>query len=267
MQLVTFTRSDNRSPQPHPLGETIRAVVLDADRTAPRSLQTAMGPSEVGEPCARRLAYRIMNEPATNTDSDPWAAIVGTAVHAWLADAFTAANTRLNRIRYLVEQRLQIVPGLIGSCDLYDADHAAVIDHKVVGTTAMTEYKRNGPLDTYRAQVHLYGKGYRRLGLPVHQVALAFFPRGGMLAGLHVWSEPFDETVADAALARVWQITEAIVALNVEHYPERYQHIPRVTGHRCTWCPWLRPGPDKGDACPGYLDKPAAALPVLASRK
>jgi hypothetical protein len=264
MQLATFARSDKRSPQAHPIGEAIRAVVLDADRTAPRSLQTALGPSEVGEPCARRLAYRIMNEPSVNTDSDPWAAIVGTAVHAWLANAFTMANTRLGRIRYLVEQRLLIVSGLIGSCDLFDVDHLAVIDHKVVGATAMTEYKRNGPPDAYRAQIHLYGKGYRKLGLPVSQVALAFYPRGGMLSGLYVWSEPFNETVADAALNRLWQITEAIVALDVEHHPERYAMIPRVSGHRCTWCPWLRPGSDKGDACPGYLDKPPATLPVLA---
>jgi hypothetical protein len=264
MELATFTRSDNRSPQSHPIGDMIRGVVLDADRTAPRSLQTAIGPSEVGDPCARRLAYRIMNEPHVNTDSDPWAAIVGTAVHAWLAAAFTAANTRLGRIRWLVEQRLEIMPGLTGSCDLYLVDFATVIDHKVVGATAMTDYKRNRPPDAYRAQAHLYGKGYRRLGLPVHDVALAFFPRGGMLAGLHVWSEPFNEAIADAALNRLWQITEAVVALDVEHHPERYRHIPRVSGHHCTWCSWLRPGSDKGDACPGYLNKAPATLPVVA---
>ncbi|MGW3471126.1 hypothetical protein ACWDKQ_22315 [Saccharopolyspora sp. NPDC000995] len=30
-------------------------------------------------------------------------------------------------------------PGLTGSCDLYDADPAAVVDHKVVGPTSMKE--------------------------------------------------------------------------------------------------------------------------------
>lgn len=258
MQLATFKRSDSRSPQAHPIADTIRAAVIDADRYAPRSLQVALGPSEVGEPCARRMAYRLLDEPRVNTDSDPWAAIVGTAVHAWLADAFTAANQRLGRIRYLVEQRLEIVAGLGGSCDLYDADIATVIDHKVVGTTSMSKYKKEGPPDQYRAQAHLYGKGYANLGLPVKEVALAFYPRGGMLSGLHVWSEPFDPAIADTALQRMWTITETVAALDVEHAPERYALIPSEPGHRCTWCPWFKPGTPVGATCPGHLP-PASA--------
>jgi hypothetical protein len=52
MELATFVRSDSRSPRAHPIGDVIRGVVLDADRTAPRSLQVAIGPSEVGVPLA-----------------------------------------------------------------------------------------------------------------------------------------------------------------------------------------------------------------------
>lgn len=261
MDLATFTHT----PTEHDLAEVIRDVVRDAGRLAPRSQQRAVGPSEVGQPCARRLAYRLMNEPQVNTSSDPWAAIVGTAVHAWLADAFTAANDRLGRIRYLVEQRVEIRPGLTGSCDLYDADTATVIDHKVVGESRMSEYKRNGPPSQYRAQAHLYGYGYARLGLPVREVALAFYPRGGMLAGLYVWSEPFNPAIAEAALARHDQILEAACSLGVDEHPENYRAIPTSPSHACNWCPWFKPGADTGTTCPGHLPEktPAATTATV----
>ncbi|MCP2261059.1 hypothetical protein LX15_004779 [Streptoalloteichus tenebrarius] len=249
MKLGTFAPPD--SPVVDPLADTLRHVITTAAHTAPRSLQVALGPSEIGEPCARRLAYRLMDERRVNGGGDPWASIVGTAVHAWLAEACRAENDRLGRIRYLVEQRVEIRPGVAGSCDLYDADEATVIDHKVLGETTMRLYKRGGPPDQYRAQAHLYGLGLARLGLPVRRVALAMYPRAGLLSGLHLWSEPYDPAVADAAIARHDQILEAACALDVTDHPERYQHIPRTASRRCRYCPWYRPGADTGATCPG----------------
>lgn len=257
MQLATFTTEPTAGD--HPLAEGIRQVVIDADRYAPRSVQVALGPSEIGEPCARKLAYRLLDETRTNEDSDPWAAIVGTSVHAWLADAFEAANRRLGRIRYLVEKRVQIRTGLTGSCDLFDADTMTVIDHKVVGTTNMRKYKTAhldpSVLGAYRPQAHLYGVGYANLGLPVREVALAFYPRGGLLSGLHVWSEPFDPAIAQAALDRHDQILALADTLECDRNPANYRHVPRSPSHGCTYCPWFKPGTDTGQGCPGHLDK------------
>ncbi|GAA0638062.1 hypothetical protein GCM10010174_69880 [Kutzneria viridogrisea] len=253
MQLATFAAAPE--PGDHPLAAGLRQVVIDTDRHAPRSVQVALGPSEIGEPCARKLAYRLMDETRTNADSDPWAAIIGTAVHAWLADAFEAANTRLGRIRYLVERRVEVRPGLTGSCDLFDADTMTVIDHKVVGTTKMREYRLQGPPPHYRAQAHLYGVGYANLGLPVREVALAFYPRGGLLSGLHVWSEPFDPAIAQAALDRHDQVLALVDTLDVERNPANYRHLPATPSHGCTYCPWFKPGTDTGRGCPGHLAK------------
>lgn len=259
MQLAEFTKN---TPPDHPLAETIRDIVRDANRLAPRSQQTAVGPSEIGQPCARRLACRLMGAPQVNTTSDPWAAILGTSAHAWLAEAFTTANQRLGRTRFLVEQRVQIRQGLVGSCDLFDVDTFTVIDHKVIGETMMSEYKKNGPPAQYRAQAHLYGMGFERLGLPVREVALAFYPRAGMLAGLHVWSEPYSPAVAEAALARHDQILELACAFGVDEHPDRYQLIPRTPSHACNWCPWFQPGPDTGVTCPGHLPEKTPANPA-----
>jgi hypothetical protein len=252
MQLGTFATAPSRGE--HRLAAGLRQVVRDADKYAQRSMQRALGPSEIGEPCARKLAYRMLDEARTNEDSDPWAAIVGTAVHAWLASAFEAANARLGRIRYLVEKRVEIRPGLTGSCDLFDADEFVVIDHKVLGPTTMKAYAAGGPPPNYRAQAHLYGVGWANLGVPVREVALAMYPRSGLLSGLRVWSEPFDPAIAWAAIERHDQILALADTLGCERDASQYRHIPRAPGHACTYCAWLRPGTDTGRGCPGHLD-------------
>lgn len=251
MQLSTYASTATAANR---IGDQLRHEVRAHNEDAPRSQQRALGPSEIGEPCAAALARKQMQEPRVNSRSDPWPSIVGTATHAWLAEAFTAANERLGRIRYLVETRVTVREGLTGSADLYDADDGGtVIDHKIVGETSMRTYKREGPSAQYRSQIHLYGRGLINLGLPVSTVAIAFFPRGGMLSGLHVWSEPFDPAVAEAALARHDQILEAACALGVDEHPERYAEFPTQTGHRCTWCPFFSPGSEVGRACPGHM--------------
>lgn len=256
MQLATFQPANQRDE--HPLATEIRDIIITAEATAPRSLQIALGPSEIGEPCARRLAYRLLDEPRTNTGRDPWAAIVGTSVHAWLADAFTEANRRLGRIRYLIEQRVEVRTGLEGSCDLYDFDRATAIDHKIVGPTKLREYRINGPTEQYRVQAHAYGMAYTRLGLPVHHVALAFYPRSSDLSDLHIWSEPYNPHIITTALAKHDTLLELICALDLEHHIERYRKIPTTPGHHCNYCPWLKPGPDTGKGCPGTAPTPTA---------
>lgn len=255
MELASFTAPE---PDGHPIAAALRAAVIEQSINAPRSQQRALGPSEYGEPCARRLAYRLMHEDKTNADSDPWPSIVGTATHAWLAEALEADNERAGDLRWLVERRLEIRAGLEGSCDAYYVPRHAVVDHKVVGPAKLREYKTSGPSDQYRKQVHIYGLGYARLGLPVTEVAIAFYPRAGQLSGMHLWSEPYDEQIAHDAIARVDTVLELIVQMQVDDHPENYKAIPRSPGRNCVYCPWLRPGPDTGDACPGDTTIPAA---------
>ena len=255
MQLAAFVPP---TPNEHPIGAALRQAVVDQANLAPRSQQRALGPSEYGEPCARRLAYRLMDEPKTNTDSDPWASILGTAGHAWLADALLADNERAGELRWLVERRLEVRPGLQGSCDAYYVPRHAVVDHKIVGPSKLREYKISGPSEQYRKQVHIYGKGYQRLGLPVTEVAIAFYPRAGQLSGMHVWSEPFNEAIADEAIARVDTILELVLQLDTEHRPEHYTALPRKPSRNCLYCPWMRPGPDTGRTCPGDTQLPTA---------
>ena len=69
------------------LAEKITAVIQNRSTNAPRSKQRAIGLSEIGEACVRKISYKLLDWQKTNTNTDPWPSISGTAIHSWLADA------------------------------------------------------------------------------------------------------------------------------------------------------------------------------------
>jgi hypothetical protein len=246
--------------------DRLTRLIGDAAANAPRSLQEALGPSEAGEPCTRRLAYKMMYTPPVAAERDvPWAAIQGTAMHAWLADVFRVENTRLGRERYLTEQRvtpatdedlrtLTLPSDLSGSCDLFDRDTGTVTDWKLTSPSRLKDYIRHGPGETYRVQGHLYGRGMTNAGETVRNVSVVFLPRATSLAGLHVWSEPYDPGIAEAALRRLAAIRDTLFALDPERNPGRWALFP-ASPETCRYCPWHKAGSRYLAAgCPGHPD-------------
>jgi len=239
------------------LGETdlhtaVTSAILHATHNHPRSQQAAIGPSEVGEPCARRLAYKLLGIPRSATESDPWRATVGTAAHAWLADALTLANTELGYTRWIVEDRVTINEDLAGSCDAYDTQTGTVVDWKIVGPTSMKKYKRGDPGQQYRTQVHLYGAGHANAGRVVNHVAIVFLPAAGELTDAIIWTEPFDQGVADTALLRLNLLRAA--ATNTRDAGAFLAQLPKTPapGYGCRYCPWISHGSnDLAAGCPG----------------
>ena len=199
---------------------------------------------------------------------DPWAAVQGVAVHAWLAEVFRGENERLGRERYLVEQRVQPVtdagalglPGnLAGSCDLFDRDTGTVADWKLTSPDRLRHYAANGPGQKYRTQAHLYGRGLANAGEHVTGVSIVFLPRAASLGALHIWAEPYDQAVTEAALRRLAAIRDAIIALDLERSPGRWGFFPTAPGS-CRHCPWLKPGSRYlAMGCPGHLDDASPA--------
>lgn len=244
----------------HPVVADIKALIYHKYNNHPRTLQEELGPSEIGEPCMRRLAYNIMNEPRVN-DSDPLPSIVGTAAHAWMEDACRMWNEKAGQTIWVPEATLKIAPGIDGHCDAYYVPRRLVVDWKFPGTEPMRGYRNNGPSIVYRKQAHLYGKGYADLGVPVDEVGIAFFSRGGNLNGkygLHFWSEPYDPRVAEEALNRYFRVAEIAKQLNVSEHPEKYGLFPMDPDAACGHCPQL----DKntavvGRTCPGLPKEPA----------
>lgn len=230
--------------------DELRAIVREHEQSRPRSRQVSIGPSEAGTPCARRLAYRLLEVEPSNTGSDPWAAIVGTSVHAWLADAFTAANDRDgdDRQRWHTEISVELPTYMRGTVDLYDAKTGTVIDHKVLGATSLKKFKADGPSEQYRTQVHLYATGLRITGANVQHVGIVAWSRSGQLKDAAYWSEPYDEARAEQCLQRLDALRQTTGLLGRGALPL----IPTADAH-CTYCPFYLPGvTDVEDACAGH---------------
>lgn len=229
---------------------TIRRGITDH----PRSSQLMIGPSELGTPCDRKLAFRLAETLEGESDTQPrpsWRPTVGTAVHAWLAGVMDADNERARQSgipeRWAVERRVMVgtVGGqeVWGSCDLYDRVTGTVIDWKIVGTQTLRQAKRWGPSKVYRAQAHLYGRGFRHIGLPVERVSLCYLPSAGELRDMVWWIRPYEETVATQALSRADGLMTAL------RHAGRQLIIPSTptTEGPCEWCPWWAPGQESID--------------------
>ncbi|QNJ58281.1 Cas4 family exonuclease [Mycobacterium phage Ellie] len=243
--------------------------------THARSQQRALGPSEVGHPCPRRLVSATLELERVNPEGDPLPAWLGTAGHAKFEDAVVLDNERLidqwlkdreQRCtvlrgivgaddplyvgRWFSERRVQVSGGLAGTCDLYDTWTNTVIDLKFPGATKFSTYKKAVERKTlgdeapeYKVQAHCYGRGYVNEGFPVERVAIWFIPRGGLLSSSFVWSEPYDSTIVDETLAKLNNIALVLNDLDIEEHPERLALVPKKP-HMCMFCPYYAPKPD-----------------------
>jgi hypothetical protein len=232
--------------------QDLKSLIHQQSDAHPRSQQKTLGPSEIGTPCARRLAASLLQFDQINPDGDPLPSWLGTAGHARLEDAVALDNERTPG-RWLSERRVTVREGLSGTCDLYDTRTNTVIDFKFVGTTKAADYRKNGPSPEYKVQAHCYGRGYRNEGFPVERVGIWFLPRAGFLSRSWIWTEEYSDQVVDDVLAKLDNIMVLINDLQIEDNPSLLAVVPK-TPHGCMYCPWFVPRPDAAErpqACTG----------------
>lgn len=249
---------------PSILGE-LAHVLVDFDANRPRSLQTTIGPSQIAVPCDRRLGYAMSNTGQRPDGRVKWAPLVGTAVHALIAEALEADNVRLGRQRWLVEQRVNVDDQVSGECDCYDVDNDTVIDWKIVGPSTLdsvrpTERRPDRtPSAQYIGQVQLYARGWQRAGRTPRFVRIVFLPRTTFYEDAVEWTAPYDKAAADGALDRMYRTRELLKTLDVVGNPGMWAAVPASPGKLCGYCPYLRRGyPAADDGCPGDVEADAA---------
>lgn len=238
------------------LKQKLTDIILWYDKQNPRSKQVQIGPSEIGDPCDRRIGYRIAGLEGCNTEFDPWAAIVGTALHSWLDEAVQAWMKDTRTDDWLTETTLVLSEFIQGHADLYNKEHAAVIDWKSAGPDVMKRVKRDGPSPGYMIQTHVYGYLFEQADMPVRKVSLVFLPRAGWLRDMYVWSADYDRAVAEQALTRLYGIAQQVVSMDVLNQSHRWEQIGAVPSNSCAFCPWYDPArdPEQGadhSGCPG----------------
>lgn len=219
-----------------------------------RSAQTTLGPSEIGSPCDRQIAMKLLGVPAVNPQ-ESWAPFVGTAVHVSLAEMFEWANGA-NSGRFAVEMPLTFGSATVprGTGDLLDRVLFMFLDNKLMGKYSLKKLIEQGPSETYRVQLHTYGYGAELAGEKVKEIALIGWPREeSSLANLYVHVEPYDRQVALDAIARVERLNrEAQGRMATEGGDTMAVAQQFLAGDDCRWCPFYNKA-DKGftRGCPG----------------
>lgn len=284
--------TQQRGGDPALLFDELKHIIATAIDDHPRSQQRRIGPSEIGESCARRLAYKIADVPDARKFNAAWRPTVGTAVHAWLEEQFAIWNGRNSATgdgatRFLIEQRISagMCAGqeLTGSLDIYDRVTATVVDWKNMGPTSLKKFgvdlrAGRGPRLTYRVQAHTYGYGLVRRGLPVDTVMIVALPAAGELNDALAWHEPYNESIALNAMARLDRIhalsntlglTAALTLTNGQLHAVGAGALADPDGapdaaalpmdvSSCRFCPYSAPGStDLATGCPGASNNEA----------
>ncbi len=225
-----------------------------------RSAQTTLGPSEIGSPCDRQLAMKLMGVPAVNPQ-ESWAPFVGTAVHVSLAEMFEWANGA-NSGRFAVEMPLTFGSSIVprGTGDLLDRVLFMFLDHKLMGKYSLKKLIEQGPSDEYRVQLHTYAYGAEKAGERVKEIALVGWPREeSSLQNLYVHVEPYDRQIALDAIARVERLHREVqgrlgtVPTNV-FVSENPLEVAKTfgTADACRWCPFHNKADKRMErGCPG----------------
>lgn len=240
----------------------LREIIEHAITHEPRTLQTTIGPSEIGDPCDHCLAAKLAGWAKTEHGM-PWLPTVGTAVHRLLEDyvidhenARTNGNHTAPR-RFLVEQPVMVghIGGreVWGHTDVLDLEAGVSIDYKCVGATTLRTAKA-GPSDVYRTQAHLYAKGWNDAGTRVDHVAIWYVPRNSVsLDNGVIWHEPYDPTIALEALERANRIhtnLATLATISTEARDAWITGLPRAEG---CW------------DCMRYPDRPTTPAPTSMS--
>lgn len=231
------------------LAARVAEVIWSADQNAPRSRQREVGPSELGIGCSRQIAYKLAGTDPVNMTIDPLAAIVGTAMHTWMATTFRSLGPPG---RYLVEHKISF-RGVPGTLDLYDRRDRTVIDWKFPRRAKANRMRAGGPPRHYVWQGQTYAAGLVEQGETPERIAVVYIPVDGTLDDAFAFVWPVEPNVAAEAADRL-DTVRTQWGNDAEGHPGQ---VPAQPSRLCPWCPFHRPkwAGDLDVACPGE-DRP-----------
>lgn len=163
----------------------------DAQRS--RSTQVSIGPSEMGG-CRRRIWYRL-NGAEGNNETISMPAIMGTAIHHAIEDAFAGTEG--------IELEVELASGnVVGHIDLIDVHNKAIWDWKTTTKASLGYF----PSQQQIAQVQVYGYLAKQNGYDVETVGLVAIPRDGDENDILVYQADYDESIAIATIDRAHEV-------------------------------------------------------------
>lgn len=173
-----------------PIANEMLKFLTAETKSSSRSKQTAIGPSEIGG-CRRKVWLKLNGAKGTN-ETLKLAAIMGTAIHSKIEEAFKRQDPFGER--FLLEIEVES-DGLMGHVDLYDKENCEVVDWKTTKTKNLGTF----PSKQQRWQVQLYGWLLSQNGYEVNTVTLVAIARDGDERDVIYHSEPYDPAIATEA--------------------------------------------------------------------
>jgi hypothetical protein len=177
--------------------------VRDHDAARPRSVQSAVGWSEVGG-CRAYLGFRLADAWPSD-DTDTWAAQRGTAIHEYLEKIAAAPGVRVE-----VDTEYRGIPG---HADIVGPDWVGDFKTTSLASSRMWAASPDVMLQK-RIQAHGYAAGLVDAGeLPGDAtVRLIVIPVDGTFADWWALEEPFDRSLADMGADRLESVRELMAA-------------------------------------------------------
>jgi CRISPR/Cas system-associated exonuclease Cas4 (RecB family) len=173
--------------------ELLSKSLVANDQVRDRSLQVEIGASSIGG-CKRQAWHIIQQTPKTNFGTETLSAILGTAIHAHIAEAIKMADPFGDN--FVIEQEVR-TNDLKGHVDLYIKSAKKVVDWK---TTTLKSLERF-PSSQQKIQINLYAYLLKENGYEVERVALCGIPRDGLMTQVKVWENDYDQELAEKGLA------------------------------------------------------------------
>ena len=183
------------------------------DNSRDRSTQVEIGPSQIGG-CRRQVYHQLVGTPETNPNTEALAAILGTFIHAGIAEAIKREDPFGDN--FLIEQEF-VAGDLKGHVDLYIKDQKTIVDWK----TTKLKSLRYFPSAQQRMQVQIYGWLLSANGYDVENVALVAVPRDGEMAQIKTHVELYDPEMAKQGLAWLADVKEMALSSKSPPAPEK----------------------------------------------
>jgi hypothetical protein len=201
------------------------AALYAADEARPRSQQVAIGVSSLGG-CRRQVWHKLRGDEGNNP-TKRLAAIMGTAIHAAIEQAFAGAED------VLIEHRVEIEGLPPATIDFYDVAAGEVVDWKTIKLSGVNWFMSKQK----QWQVQVYGYLMAKSGYEVKTVTIVGIPRDGDEGDIIVHSEPYDEAIALEALAWLKDVESMEVAPAPERDAGFCKQYCRFYGSLCAGIP------------------------------
>jgi len=169
--------------------ETLIKRLSEQDSQRDRSIQTNVGPSEIGG-CGRRLWYKVNGYSATNDETLRLSAIMGTAIHTMIESVFADVAGFETEVAVTHD-------GITGHIDLIDVHNEIIWDWKTTTKSGLPYFGNAQQV----AQIQIYGYLASKNGYKVRKVGLVGIPRDGNENDVVEMVFDYDEATALKALA------------------------------------------------------------------